>query len=153
MPPPKRGRAPRRALNPQEETVYPAPPPSGGRVSRWLIALILILSTVVIVSSLHVLSKMSAEGGAVGDARSLRGGGDDPAPAPSTLPPAPAPGESTAPAPKKKRYFCSEWPFTTLCPGGCLECYIFMPFFFISTHASLLNTHTHFNPFHAPSSN
>lgn len=145
MPPPKRGRAPRRALNPQEEasfTVVPAP--SGGRVSKWLIALILVLSTVVIVSSLHVLSKMSAEGGAVGDARGLRGGGGEVAPSllPSTLPAAPAPVAESAPAPKKKKYFCSE----------CLHAYIsWCVFVFSLRHSHPCPHHPRSNsPFFSP---
>lgn len=93
-------------------------------MSKWLIALILVLSTVVIVSSLHVLSKMSAEGGAVGDARGLRGGGEVASSLlPSTLPAAPAPAAESAPAPKKKKYFCSECLHASL--SWCVRVFVF----------------------------
>lgn len=79
-------------LTPESDVGVTAAPPT--KVSRWLIALILILSTVVIFSSLHVLSKMGVEENTVDLSRRLRGDEQAPPPPPS-------------PEPKKKKYFCT----------------------------------------------
>ena len=89
---PKRGRT--RRIAQSDEVVSP---PSPTKVSRWLIALILVLSGVVIFSSLHVLSKLSESEGSAEGSRGLRGD----SPVAQSVPPPPSQ------EPKKKKYFCT----------------------------------------------